>query len=371
MLFSSTSVNPKAARAQPGAQRATVCCWILCWVLPGYAHAQPSASPRNGQLKIGGISLKPSGFFETIGVVRSATTTDNVSTDFGAIPLRPTPTDELVSIRHSRMMLHGEIPVAGGLLTAYGEADFLSPSGRPPWRLRQAWGEYRRSGWRILGGHAWSLLRANQKGISSEKDLIDIDVIDPAYHVGLVGDRRRQIQVIREIGPRWLAAASYEEGGQFIAKGVHDRDHLHFEAIAFARRNGAWGVSVAGVLHAGERISFLTQQFASNGAGQEVVGGVPPGVRSYATIQGGEMRLRGGLIVFGYGGIVYGGRSSGNRVVGEWTIGAKQKLFTSRGIIAATLAAHYSHVERAVWSGGKGEMDYVMVSFRFTVPAPP
>ena len=369
MVRSSQFGRLKLERSPHGA---TVCCWILCLgIVPGHADAQPSTSSGIGDLKIGHVRLKPSGFFEAIGAVRSATTKDNVSTDFGAIPLSPTPSDGLVSVRHSRLALHGEMPVAGGLLTGYGEADLLSPSGRPPWRLRQAWGEYRRSGWRILGGHAWSLLRANQKGISSEKDLIDIDVIDPAYHVGLVGDRKRQIQVVREIGPRWLAAASYEEGGQIVAKGVHDRDRLHVEAIAFARRNGSWGLSAAAVIHAGKRVSFLTQQFASNGAGQEVVGGVRPGVRSYATIQGGEMRLPGGPIVFGYGGIVYGGRSSGNRVIGEWTIGAKQKLFTSPRIGAATLAAHYSHVERAAWSGGKGEMNYVMVSFRFTVPAPP
>lgn len=247
----------------------------------------------------------------------------------------------------------------------------LSESGgSTPWRLRQAWGEYRRDKWRILGGQAWSLLRANQKGISSDKDLIDIDVIDPAYHVGLLGDRKRQVQIVRELPSGWLAAASYEEGGNFVAKAVLDRARVHLEGLAFARRDGAWGAATAAVIHATERVSLLTQQFASDGAGREAVGGLPNGVRSYATIQGAEVRLPHELKLFAYAGLVYGARSGGNRVVGEWTVGGKKNLFTYSTIGVASLAAHYSHVQRALWSGPTGEMNYAMVGLRFTVPAP-
>ncbi len=324
--------------------------------------------PRS--VSLGPVLLKPSGFLDVIGVSRSATTPDNVSTDFGAIPLTPTSRDGLASVRHSRLMLHGETPVFSGKLSAYIEGDFLSPAGAPPWRLRQAWGEYRRGGWRILGGQAWSLLRANQKGISSDKDLIDIDVIDPAYHVGLLGDRKRQVRVIRELPSGWLAAASYEEGGNFVAKAVRDSARLHFEGLAFARRDGAWGGAAAVIIQATKRVSFLSQQFASDGAGREAVGGIPKGVRSYATIQGAEARLPHETKVFAYAGLVYGARSGSNRVVREWTVGAKKTLFTYSNIGVASLAAHYSHVQRAVWSGPAGEMSYAMISLRFTVPAP-
>lgn len=268
-------------------------------------------------------------------------------------------------------MLHGETQLFSGTLTGYFEGDFLSPAGSPPWRLRQAWGEYRHRKWRILGGQAWSLLRGNQKGISSETNLIDIDVIDPANHVGLLGYRKRQIQVIREVSQKWLLAGSYEEGGQFVTKAVHDRKRLHFEGMGLARRDGAWGISAAAVIHAGQRVSFLTQQFATDGAGQEAVGGVRSGVRSYATIQGAEARLPHGTKVFGYWGLVYGARSEGNRVVREWTVGAKKKLFTWSGVGEATMAAHYSHVERVVWSGRKGELNYLMISLRVTIPPLP
>eukprot|EP00456_Euglypha_rotunda_P018829 TRINITY_DN1680_c1_g1_i1.p1 TRINITY_DN1680_c1_g1~~TRINITY_DN1680_c1_g1_i1.p1 ORF type:complete len:116 (-),score=9.65 TRINITY_DN1680_c1_g1_i1:276-623(-) len=114
----------------------------------------------------------------------------------------------------------------------------------------------------------------------------------------------------------------------------------------------------------------MSQQFATDGAGQEAVGGVPPGVRSYSTIEGAEVRLPRGMKMFGYAGLVYAARSEGNRTVNEWTIGAKKQLFTWSGVGGAALAAHYSHVDRAVWSGGKGRLDYVMVSLRFTIPPP-
>jgi hypothetical protein len=330
----------------------------------------PGSARMPRSISLGPVLLRPSGFLDLIGVARSATTPDNVSTDFGAIPLTSTSRDGLASVRHSRLMLQGETPVFSGTLSAYVEGDFLSPAGAPLWRLRQAWGEYRRGGWRVLGGQAWSLLRANQKGISSEKDLIDIDVIDPAYHVGLLGDRKQQVRVTRELSSGWLAAASYEEGGNFVAKAVRDRARLHLEALAFARGDGAWGGAAAAVIQATQRVSLLTQQFASDGAGREPVGGLPDGVRSYATIQGAEARLPHEMKLFAYAGLVYGARSEGNRVVREWTVGAKKNLFTYSTIGVASLAAHYSHVQRAVWSGPAGEMNYAMVSLRFTVPAP-
>lgn len=266
-------------------------------------------------------------------------------------------------------MLHGDTPLAAGLLTAYVETDFLSPVDRPPWRLRQAWGEYSRNGWRVLAGHAWSLLRANQKGTSSERDLIDIDVIDPAYHVGLLGDRKRQIRIVREFRSGWQAAVSYEEGGYGIAKAVHDRRRLHLEALILAARGGKSGAAAAAVIHAGNRITFLTQQFVTHGAGPEAVGGIPARVRSFSTIEGAEARLGHRIIVFGYAGLVYGGRSASNRVVNEWSVGAKH-TFWEHSTGTASVAAHYSHVNRAVWNGGRGHMSYLMLNVRYTVPRP-
>lgn len=365
---------PKAPFASSRAGISPAGTWVLralfCWtaVFPASAaDAQNSLAP--GTLTIGPVRLRPAGFVELIGVARSATTTDNVSTDFSSIPLTPSPSDEVVSLRHSRLMLHGETRMRGGLLTAYIETDFLSPVERPPWRLRQAWGEYSRNGWRVLAGQAWSLLRANNKGTSSERDLIDIDVIDPAYHVGLLGDRKRQVRVVREFGPKWQAAVSYEEGGYGIAKAVRDERRLHLEAAGFLGRGNKWGAAAAAVIPAGNRISLLTQQFVTRGAAREVVGGEALRVRAFSTIEGLEAKLGRGSSVFGYAGLVYSERSAGNRVVQEWSVGARHTLW-DRPYGATALAAHYSHVNRATWDGRRGELAYVMVSLRHTWPSP-
>lgn len=106
----------------------------------------------------------------------------------------------------------------------------------------------------------------------------------------------------------------------------------------------------------------------TNGAGGEAVGGGPEQVRACSTIEGFEARLDHGITLFGYNGMVYSARSNGNRVVREWTVGASKKLFTVPGYGVATLAGHFSQVDRAQWQGAVGEMHYLMVSFRYAVP---
>lgn len=336
--------------------------------LPGFAQGTGSVNQTwPGSFRLGKVRLAPSGFFETIGLVRSAETADNVSTDFVSIPLGKSSPDALFSARHSRLTLRAETILSRYKLTAYAETDFLNPPGRFPWRVRQAFGQVERNGWQILAGQAWSLLRANQRGLSSYENLIDIDVIDPAYHVGLLGVRRQQVRLSRNAGS-WITAVSYEAGRNVIAKVVRDSRLLHLEAVGLSARQGSWGTAVAVVIQPTGKLSFLSQQFVTDGAGGEAVGGGPERVRAYSTIEGLEGRLGHGVTLFGYHGLVYSGRSNGNRVVREWTLGASKKLFTVPGYGAATLAGHFSQVDRVQWQGAVGEMHYLMVSFRYTVP---
>lgn len=336
--------------------------------LPGFAQGTTTATRSwADSRKFGRVRLIPSGFFEMIGLVRSAETADNVSTDFVSIPLGKSSPDALSSVKHSRLAIRAETALKRYRLTGYVETDFLNSPSRFAWRVRQAFGQVERNGWQILAGQAWSLLRANQKGLSSYENLIDIDVIDPAYHVGLVGGRRRQVRLSRNIGS-WTAAVSYEAGRNVIAKVTRDSRLLHWEAAGLSARQGRWGAAVAIVIQPVGRLSFLSQQFVSDGVGGEVVGGGPERVRAYSTIEGLESRLGRGVTLFGYNGIVYSERSTGNRVVREWTVGASKKLFAVPGYGVATLAGHFSHVDRAQWQGAVGEMRYLMVSFRYTVP---
>src|SRR4051812_2774816 len=77
---------------------------LSLWVAA--AWAQNALPPL--VVDIEGVKLRPGGFLDLMGMERSATTTDNVYTHFGAIPLTPTPGETLVSVSHSRVQLRGD-----------------------------------------------------------------------------------------------------------------------------------------------------------------------------------------------------------------------------------------------------------------------
>lgn len=318
--------------------------------------------PKPFRLRLGPGVLYPSGFFESIGMYRTATTGDSVSTRFGRLPLRSTPGESLVSAGHSRMQACGQVGNASG----YVETDFLNNPGNTPFRFRQYWGEYRIGKWRILAGQAWSLLRPNRAGITSEGGLMNTLVTDPAYEVGLAGVRNRQVRITREEGS-WRFAVSYEAGKNFLGKIARDRGRMQVEVTGLGSRHRAAG-SVAAVLHAPRQIDIVSQQVFSHGAGPELLNTIPAGVNAYSTIQGIEVRARRTLELFAYGGATYGARSAGNRVVREWTVGFIQALFEQPPWGAATLSGQLSQVDRATWSLQHGDMTYFQVSFRYSLP---
>ena len=313
--------------------------------------------------RLGPMALRPSGFFEGIYMYRSATTGDTVNTRFGRIPLGETPWEQLFSAGHSRMQVCGQ---AGGL-SLYVETDFLDAPGKNLFRFRQYWGEYRTGKWRLLAGKAWSLLRPNRSGVSTEGSLLNTLVVEPAYHVGLAGLREHQVRITRDEGS-WHFALSYESGRNFLLKAAHDASKLHFEMAGLGSRNRR-AISVAGVVHASRKIDIISQEVVSRGAGPEWLNTIPADVNAHATIQGIEARVRPTLEVFTYGGISYGSRSSGNRAVRQWTAGFIRHLFEQLPWGAASVAAQFSQVDRSTWLDGHGGMNYVQISFRYSLPA--
>jgi hypothetical protein len=162
-------------------------------------------------------------------------------------------------------------------------------------------------------------------GINSESRLMNPLVVEPAYHVGLAGVRNRQLRITREDG-NWRFAVTYEAGKSFLGKLAHDGKRLHLEAtgLGSAHRSAA---SAAVVIHAPLNIDIVTQQVISRGVGPELLDTIPPGIKAHSTIWGAEVRIRPTLELFAYGGIAYGGHSSGNRTVRQWTAGFIRHLF--------------------------------------------
>lgn len=312
---------------------------------------------------IGPVQLTPSGFIESIGTVRSATTHDDVSTRFGSIPLENTPTEGLVSLRNSRIALQADAPFAGGSFTGYLETDFLNRPPQEPYRFRQYWGQLKFGDWEILGGQAWSLLRPNRHGIASDTDLMNTLVVDAGYHVGLLGYRDQQVRVVRHMG-NWTAGLSFENARDFLPKMTHDGKYLHLEVTGVAGRFGHYGASVAGVVHATRKVDVVAQQYWSKGGGPDALGVVPAGVKTYSTLDGVEAKIGKGVRAFAYGGIVYGARSAGNRDVRQWSVGCSREFLPGYGFGNSLFSMEYSQLDRSLWGGPQGAEQFVMVSMR-------
>jgi hypothetical protein len=327
----------------------------------GACESQPESKPPL-LFHVGPVALRPSGFFEGIAMLRTGTTGDTVNTRFERIPLQRTPSETLFSPGHSRIQMCAQ----AGNLSVYVETDFLNAPGKEPYRFRQYWGEYRIGKWRILGGQAWSLLRPNRVGINSESRLMNPLAIEPAYHVGLAGVRNRQLRITREEG-NWRIAVSYEAGRNFLGKLAHDSQWLHLEGsgLGSAHRRAA---SFAAAIHAPRKIDIVLQQVVSHGVGRELLNTIPVGVNAHSTMLGVEVRARPTLELFAYGGIAYGGPSAGNRTVRQWTTGLIHHLFEEQPWGAASLAAQYSQLDRSTWPGGHGDMNYLEIAFRYSLP---
>jgi len=318
-------------------------------------------------VRIGGITLRPGGFFELIGETRTQTDPDSISTRFGSIPLADTAAETVASPAHSRVFLHGDRKLGKALLTAYAESDFLNPvANSAPYRWRQYWGSVRAGAWELLGGQAWSLLRPNRTGVATEQGLMNTDVIEPAYHVGLAGARRRQVRLVRNLGRQDLAVA-WENNGIYVAKLAADRAFGHVEAAAFNGRSRRRGASIAAVIPASSKVRLVTQQMWSHRDIAEALNLVPPLVGGMATLEGVEAQLRRYFEVYAYAGMVYGDRSGGNRTVRQTSTGFNYRVPTPQWHGWMLFSLQYSYLDRAVWDGHSGAVHYLMYRMRFTL----
>jgi hypothetical protein len=329
---------------------------------PLRADSLPALSARLGRL-----TLIPSGFLDVIGMTRSATTKDSISTRFGAIPLGDTPGESVASIAHSRLELRGELPVGSIHFGGWAESDFSNPNpDSAPFRWRQYFGSARYGKWELLGGLGWSLLRANRVGIESDRLLMNTDVIEPAYQVGLAGARRRQVRVAREFGKQH-AAFAWESTGNWVGKLTTDRKAGHFEVAGFSGRGGRSGANAAAIVHARPRLRLIGQQFWSRRDLAEALGLVPGGVGGWATMVGVESPVARDWEIYSYAGEARGAHSTGNRAVRQYSGGFHYRRRTPSLLGSVTLSLQYSYLDRSLWDGRTGAMHYVMYRLRYTL----
>jgi hypothetical protein len=331
-----------------------------------------SAEERKGEgpwtANLGPLTVRPFGFLDLIETTRSGTMVESVRTPLGSVPLGPTPTQSLISPRHSRLMMKSDLPLGKVDFKVYLESDFMNPiAGQSPYRWRQYWGQMKIGKWEVLGGQAWSLLRPNRRGIASDTDVMNTDVVEPAYHVGLMGFRYRQIRVTRSFANGFTAAIAWEGIGNTVAKVVQDRGKLHWEVQGLHGIHGRQGAGVSAVYSATKRVRLVTQEFWSRHAISEALGVVPVGTNGISMIQGVETQVTRTLEVYGYGGVVDASRSSGNHRVGEWSVGFNQTLTPPMARSKVKLNVEFSHLNRRLWDNRAGQLNFVMVGLRYSL----
>jgi len=320
-------------------------------------------------LRIGRVDLHPGGFFELLGLHRSARMGTGIQTRFASLPLEPEADEWAASAAHSRIALDASFHARGKWL-GYYESDFLQNAGRAPYRLRQFWGEYERDGWRILAGQAWSLLRPNRRGISSHNDLMNTLVVEPGYHVGLAGRRNPQVRIARDFGS-WHAAAAWEhrQGGLATFKLARDGTRTHSELVLLAGAHKTLGVGLSAVVSLHHRLSWVSQQLWSQGAGPHLVGPLPAQVHAHASIQGVEASWPAARVrLFAYGGAAYASRSDGNRLLRQWSVGFHRELPGNPRWGVTELSFQYSRVGRLTWPAGRGALNGLTFRLRHSLP---
>ena len=373
--------HPGSKYASPGCAIASIANYtasrVLLWVVkPAFfclligagtdaLLAQSSSGIR--PLLIGRVKITPEAFVDLIAEWRSATTSDSVWTGFGRIPLDRSDPEMLGSLEHSRGMVHIDLPVGPMTITTYLEQDFMRSPDGTPFRWRQYWGRVKLGRWEVLGGKAWSLLRPHRVGMAPERELMNTDVVEPNYHVGLVGQRRQQVRLTYSTHT-WSTALAWESTtGFWLGKYGRDFKNMHLEIAAFIGREQAGGVSAAQVARVLPKLRVVGQQFVSKHALTEALGIVPPGVTGASNLFGAEAPLTPMLELFGYYGLVYGCRNDGNRLTSQYSVGFHQRVMARpRSAAAFTISLQYSQVKRAVWSGAAGSMEYVQTRLRYT-----
>jgi hypothetical protein len=109
-------------------------------------------------------------------------------------------------------------------------------------------------------------------------------IVEPAYHVGLVGSRDRQFRLSRELGD-YHAVVAWETAGPFLAKAAADKKFGHVELGGIL--GGQHAISAAATLKVAPRLRFVTQEYWSRRVDYQALGVVPANQRRF-----GDRRFR-------------------------------------------------------------------------------
>jgi hypothetical protein len=190
-------------------------------------------TPTTPALQLGPAKIRLIGYPALTTVWRSTNNGGNVATNFNNIPFNntvPGTTSEFrLSAQSTRLAIRVDADLKSSYTAGYFEMDFVgAPVGGNlvtqsgyPFRIRQAWFDFKRDKWEITGGQLWSLMTPNKEDILPwPGDVAVTQVIDLNFVPGLVFSRYPQFRLVYHRSQKAAFGFSLENPEQQVSNSV-------------------------------------------------------------------------------------------------------------------------------------------------------
>lgn len=190
-------------------------------------------TPTTPALQLGPAKIRLIGYPALTTVWRSTNNGGNVATNFNNISFNntvPGTTSEFrLSSQNTRLAIRVDADLKSSHTAGYFEMDFVgAPVGGNlvaqsgyPFRIRQAWFDFKRSKWEMTGGQLWSLMTPNKEDILPwPGDVAVTQVIDLNFVPGLVFGRYPQFRLVYRPSQKAAFGFSFENPEQQVSNSV-------------------------------------------------------------------------------------------------------------------------------------------------------
>lgn len=426
-------------------------------------------TPTTPALQLGPAKIRLIGYPALTSVWRSNNNGGNVATNFNSIPFDntvPGTTSEFrLSPQNTRLALRVDADVKSSQAAGYFEMDFVgAPVGGNlvtqsgyPFRIRQAWMDWKKGKWEITGGQLWSLMTPNKEDILPwPGDIAAPQVLDLNFVAGFVFGRYPQLRLVYRPAEKIAFGFSLENPEQqvsssvvfpsalsstlttqyntgtsglnvpnmtpdFVLKGSFDNKTIggratHFDVGTVMRTFRSWdgtgssgkayafgwGVSANFNVEIKKGVRWVSDGFASDGAGR-YIGGLAPDVivradgsispiHSYSGVSGLEFAPNKATgLYFYYSGLYAeknstlnsdgtccvgfgypGASTAADRLIEEVTGGYSRVLWKYENLGSVQWGLQYGHVWVYPWVSGGGphsaNADMVFSQLRYNLP---
>jgi hypothetical protein len=190
-------------------------------------------TPTTPALQLGPAKIRLIGYPALTTLWRSSNNGGNVATNFNNIPYDntvPGTTSEFrLSPQNTRLALRVDADLKTSHAAGYFEMDFVgAPVGGNlvtqsgyPFRIRQAWFDWRKGKWDMTAGQLWSLMTPNKEGILPwPGDIAAPQVIDLNFVAGFVVGRYPQFRLVYRPSEKMAFGFSVENPEQQVSNSV-------------------------------------------------------------------------------------------------------------------------------------------------------